>query len=353
MNGKGEIVVIDLNDGKSVQASIGLNQAAVQLYNVDTKGYTPDFTVAATNLVATPRVYISGDTQNQMLTDNVIAGSVKWYIDGVLVISSTPGVAVGAAKPFALTLSKNISGSAMLLECEAMYVDPETKEQTVVKAQASLSRLPTAAQVLRAIATADLGNSLDQNTKQLTMTCRMYRGMSEDSTDVSYTFYKLVGGSFVAVTAATAGCTINKNVLTITADAIENFDTFKCVCIDKDANSATYNNEVWDSLTFYDMTDEIHVEVVSSTGGKLSRGMSSMGLTAIVTQGDAILSDTKAADITYTWKKYNKDPNSATTAFTVLDSTWGSTGKGATYQNMTLTRDKVSVAAKITCNVMI
>ena len=43
---RGQITVVDLNDGKTLNMFLSSNQAATQIYNVDNQTYTPNYTVS-------------------------------------------------------------------------------------------------------------------------------------------------------------------------------------------------------------------------------------------------------------------------------------------------------------------
>ena len=48
---RGQITIVDLNDGKSVNLFISSSKPATQIYDKDTKAYTPNYTVSPFNVL--------------------------------------------------------------------------------------------------------------------------------------------------------------------------------------------------------------------------------------------------------------------------------------------------------------
>lgn len=343
----GEITIVDLNDGKSITMYFKCNKAFTQYYNKDTKAYTPDY--STDNFTLTPQVFVSGITADQVTTGSI--SGVKWSVDGTVVTgTNVPGVAVLATKPFTLTLSKNLTNFAMQIECELIYTDSSNLQQTTVKLSTALYKSDNVNQIIRCEVIAPNGEAFNQDIKQLTMQCDMYRGSSIDNTDVSYAWSKLVNTTWIPVVAGAGGIvSINKNILTFGVDAVDSLDTFKCEITDNDSTSATHGQKVVGFKTFYDKTDPYEVIVSSTAGEKLTSGMDTTILSANVYQSEMI-DDARHATFTYKWTKWNIN-KSKPTEFT-QDATFGTSGVKTT-RTITVGKSEISVSSKFRVEVTI
>ncbi|MDL2320702.1 hypothetical protein LJC45_06190, partial [Alistipes sp. OttesenSCG-928-B03] len=96
------------------------------------------------------------------------------------------------------------------------------------------------------------------------------------------------------------------NEITITADAILNFDTFKCAIKDMDNSEAniTAGMVVCDILSFSDMSDPITVDIVSQSGFIIKNHSNDVDVKAILYRsGEEI--DADGTKYTYTWKLWD------------------------------------------------
>ncbi|KGF49647.1 hypothetical protein HMPREF9302_10640, partial [Prevotella amnii DNF00058] len=59
---RNQITIVDLNDAKQVHAYLDSSLGDTQIYNPDTKVFTPDF--ASTNNKVMPKVYETGNANN-------------------------------------------------------------------------------------------------------------------------------------------------------------------------------------------------------------------------------------------------------------------------------------------------
>ena len=76
---RGQITIVDLNDATALQVWLENNSADVQVYNSDKDTYTPDYT--KTNVVITPKVYLSGSSTEQIGAGHV--SNIKYKIVGI------------------------------------------------------------------------------------------------------------------------------------------------------------------------------------------------------------------------------------------------------------------------------
>ena len=62
---RGQITIVDLTDGKSINLYLGSNVALTQIYNKENSTYSPNW-AASPFLVITPEVYVTGVATNQI-----------------------------------------------------------------------------------------------------------------------------------------------------------------------------------------------------------------------------------------------------------------------------------------------
>ena len=338
---RGQITIVDLNDGKSVNLFLGANQPATQIFNKENSSYTPNYPTSP-YLVITPEVYVSGSATNQVAQ---LAGQPTWKINGSTSLSSF-GATAASSSPYALTIKQNLTNKTTLtIECTATYVDPDTSAQTTAKAIFTVTKVENTGQQIRAVCYAPNGSVFKNGiASSLKAHCDLWRGSAIDSTNVTYTWYHLNNGSWEQLTSSnTLGITgVTTNEITIPASAVLNIDTFKCVIKDTDTASGTYQSEVADILTFADMTDPYSVEIQAPAGTTLTAGQTSTTLTVNVWQNGAMLPDSFFTGATCKWRKYNKTGT--------LDTSWGTSGV-KTGRTLTVTRSEISVAATFTVEI--
>ena len=102
----------------------------------------------------------------------------------------------------------------------------------------------------------------------------------------------------------TGGWTTNE--ITITADAVLNFETFKCAIKDTDTSvgNASANKVVCDIISFSDMSDPITVDIVSQKGFVIKNSSNDVDAKAVLYRNGEEL-DSAGTSYTYTWKLWN------------------------------------------------
>ncbi len=332
---------MDLSDGKSINLYLGSNVAATQIFNKENSTYTPNWT-ASPYLVITPEVYVTGVSTNQVAR---LKGPPTWKINGSATLT-TYGATAATTAPYALTIKNNMASYAqMQVECEVVYVDPDSTAETKAKAVITYTKTENAGQLICAIAYAPLGTVFkNDNVTTLKAHCDMWRGSTIDNTLVTYKWYRLGSGVWTEITSTNAqGITgYTTNEITIPEAAVLNFESFKCEIRDNDPASGTYNTTVADIISFADMSDPYQVEITTPQGTTLTSGLTSTTLTANCWQNGALLPDSFFTGATCRWRKFNK--------LGVLDTAWGSSGV-KTGRSITVTRDEVSVAATFTVEI--
>lgn len=315
---RGQITIVDLNDAKSMNMYLGSNQPLTQIFNKENSSYVPNW-AASPYLVITPELYVSGTVTNVI---SRLKAAPTYTVNGGAITAF--GGTVGTTAPYALTIKNNMTSASQLkVECSGIYVDPDTKLETPVKAQIQFTKTENAGQLIVAIAYAPKGNVFKNGqSAKLTAHCDLWRGSSIDADKVSYQWHKLKSdGTWESLAASNAygitGTTTNE--ITIPASAVLNFESFKCVIKDTDTASGTYNTSVSDIISFSDLSDPYVVEVSSTTGDKIINGQGSTTLNVKVWQNGEAFSDSAAdTKFTFSWKKYGKDGTQ--------DTAWGTDG---------------------------
>lgn len=338
---RGQITIVDLSDGKSINLYLGSNVATTQIFNKENSSYVPNWT-ASPFLVITPEVYVTGVATNQV---SRLKGVPVWKINGSTTLS-TYGATAATASPYALTIKNNMTAVNQLqVECEVIYVDPDTTAETKAKTSITYTKTTNAGQLICAIAYAPLGTVFKNgDAATLKAHCDMWRGSTIDNTNVTYKWFKLGSGTWAEITSANAGgiTGYTTNEITISEAAVLNFESFKCEIKDTDAASGTYNTSVSDIISFADMSDPYQVEIVAPSGTTLTSGLTSTTLTTQCWQNGALLPDSFFTGATCKWRKFNK--------LGVQDAAWGTSGI-KTGRSITVTRDEVSVAATFTVEI--
>ncbi len=338
---RGQITIVDLNDGKSINLYLGSNVATTQIFNKENSSYVPNWS-AAPYLVITPEVFVTGVSTNQV---SRLKGTPSWKINGSSNIA-TFGATAASTSPYALTIKNNMTSTNQLqIECEVIYVDPDTTAETKAKTQITFAKSINTGQSIRAIAYAPEGSIFKNgDVTSLKARCDLWRGSSIDSTNVSYIWQKLGNGTWTTITSSNAsGITgYTTNEITIPEGAVLNFESFKCIIKDTDSASGTHNSSVSDIISFADMSDPYQVEISAPSGTTLTSGMNSTTLQVNVWQNGAKLADTFFTGATCKWRKFNKSG--------VQDTAWGTSGVKEG-RSLTVTRSEISVAATFTVEI--
>lgn len=339
---RGQITIVDLNDGKSINLYLGSNHPTTQIFNKENSSYTPNW-VASPYLVITPEVFVTGVATNQV---SRLKGAPIWKINGSTTLA-TYGATAATTSPYGLTIKNNMSSVNQLqIECEVTYVDSDTSAETKAKAQITFSKSINTGQTIRAIAYAPNGTIFKNGAAPtLKARCDLWRGSTIDATNVSYSWQKLGNGTWTTIISSNAaGITgYTSSEITIPESAVLNFESFKCIIKDTDSASGTHNSSVSDIISFADMSDPYQVEISAPSGTTLTSGMTSTTLTVNIWQNGALLSADFFEGATCKWRKFNKAG--------VQDTSWGTSGikEG---RSLTISRSEISVSATFTVEII-
>ena len=178
-------------------------------------------------------------------------------------------------------------------------------------------------------------SAVSASTKVVTLTSAL-TGTSASGSPVSCPYYNaMLGAGWACLTSAnprgvTAGWTTNE--ITITADAVLNFETFKCAIKDTDtsAGNSSANKVVCDIISFTDMSDPITVDLVSQKGFTIKNNGYDVDAKAVLYRNGEEL-DANGTAYTYTWKLWNSAGTSVIKTYTgksITVSKADVTGKG-------------------------
>ena len=152
-------------------------------------------------------------------------------------------------------------------------------------------------------------SSVNASTKVITLTSAV-ASAAPSGTAVTCPYYNaMLGAGWAHLTSSnprgvTAGWTSDE--ITITADAVLNFETFKCAIKDTDtsAANASAGKVVCDIISFSDMSDPITVDLVSQRGFTIKNNGNDVDVKAVLYRGGEQI-DAAGTAYAYTWKLWN------------------------------------------------
>lgn len=318
----GQITITDFNDAVSLTAFISSNQPKTQIYNPDNDTYTPDWSKSP-YLVLTPSLYVAG-TAADIISSSLVQ-SVMWFdsTDMNTRLTSNDTYTVQTTGTRALMVRKNILDKTSSKDFIAViiYRDPGTGLELTINADISLSKVVNGGGIADAIATTPNGNIFKNDiNKNLTASCYLYRGSVIDSTAISYQWYRQdssvtsdegagTGWKKLTSTVNYGISGYNSPIITIPSSAVLNVATFKCVIIDTDNTSSSYNQKFFDVVSFVDQSDPYQVTVESTGGTAFKNGIGSSTLRARLFQAGAELDVSGNSGFVYKWYKYDSNGN--------------------------------------------
>lgn len=340
---RGSITIIDVSDGKTITAYLALNHPSTQIFNKENSSYTPNYAASGTALTITPEVFVSGTAESAIAQ---VKTPPVWKVNGST--NLTPWGSVATSAPYTLSINKNLTSvSALLVECELSYTDPDTLLTTKAKASATITKTENAGQLICAVATTPRGNIFKQGITTLSAQCQLWRGSTIDRSQVHYQWHKMrTDGTWEALTSTKSYGTTgyNTETLTVPATAVASYEVFKCDIKDTDSASGTYNTIVSDVVSFVDLTDPYSVQFATPQGDKLIRGVGSLVINAELWQsGRQVLP--LPAGVTFAWSKFDKDGRPSNFA--------GTTSNVKTGQSLTVTSTDVTIKSVFVCTATI
>jgi hypothetical protein len=152
-------------------------------------------------------------------------------------------------------------------------------------------------------------SAVNSSSRVVTLTSALSAAAASGASVKCPAYHAMLGAAWSCLTSSnqrgvTAGWTTNE--ITITADAILNFETFKCAVKDTDtsAGNASANMVVCDILSFSDLSDPISVTIISQKGFIIKNDANDVDAKAVLYRnGEEI--DSAGSEYSYTWKLWN------------------------------------------------
>ena len=244
---RGQVTIVDLNDAKQVQLLMDIKYP-VQMYNPDTKVFTPNF--GSDNNVVTPKVYVTGNGTN--LVSRLTA--LIYNVGGTVVNAGTTNGQYSAAAISAggaLTIKGNITGSSLPIKITASYHDDETGQNTILETQGFVAKTANAGALFQVVLTQSKGNSFDatNNVNTLTAEAKCFRGGVQDIDGITFRWYSLNIKTQTWELLSQGIQTVSGiSILTVKPSDVLNVQTFKC-----EAQDGTEKSEA--IVTVEDRTD--------------------------------------------------------------------------------------------------
>jgi hypothetical protein len=152
-------------------------------------------------------------------------------------------------------------------------------------------------------------SAVNTSTKVVTLTGALSAAAASGVAVTSPYYNAMLGAGWSCLTSSnprgvTAGWTTNE--ITITSDAVLNYETFKCAIKDTDTSTgnASANKVVVDIISFSDMSDPIMVDIVSQKGFIIKNNANDVDAKAVLYRNGEEL-DEAGTEYTYTWKLWN------------------------------------------------
>ena len=364
----GQITVVDVSDAPVLNAFITASQPTTQVYSQSSGSYNPSY--ASTPQVLTLHLTKAGSTASIVSGINDIqwygsTGSGKYEIKSN---ESTTNEFCSGANREKLTTKLNVDPNkgSKRYEASGTWRDPLTGLDVQFSADIDLfvTQIGKESQVLNVY--AGNGTTFRNNTPaSLTVNADLYRGNVATNDNKQFKFFyqdTSVTGSSVAGYDADGGIgwhlcsrtttgqtpnveptatTTSQGVLTVTADAVINAQTYKVVCINK---SGTFNGTKSSGLcTLVDMSDPYGLMIDSSAGNIFKNSQGSTVLKARLYRSGEEL-DTEGKGKTYKWAKYDKNG--------VMDANFGGSGNAyKTGKSITVNASEIAAKANYKCEV--
>ena len=300
----GQITIMDFNDAITLTGYISSNHNKSVRYDGNNEIFTPDFT--SVPLVLTPSLFKAGSATDLMIAGTNIL-SVTWKRKSNLQSTESDLSAdetVGASFPKALTVSSQpFSATVFSVEyvCTVVYRDPTTNLDITYKNSVTFNKVTDGNNVALAEIGGDPGFAFkNEFPASITLSANLYRGASQDTSNLTYQWQKLVTGAWTNIVGATSVDYV------VTQASVNSMQQFRVII----ADSVLGDNYTSDPVTVLDFNDPIEVIPFSSNGIIFKNGIISTDVTAKCFQNGAEI-DADGSKYTYTWTKIDKDGNAS------------------------------------------
>ena len=331
VNAVGQITIVDFNDAIALTGYITSSHSSTVKYNQDDGSYNPNF--GSTNAVLTPHVFISGGGTTDIMADLASVKSVTWKRQTNAMTS--PGdltsneVSSGLSNSGKLTIKANpfsASVYSVTYLCTVVYTDPVSKLDSSCTVSFEFNAVAQGQGTAYAEITSEKGYVFKNGEPtSIVLSANLYRGSTNDTTNLTYKWYKYPGSAWPTTTVGTS------QTLTVTPADVDTLALYR-VTISDSVNGDSFTS---DPCSITDYTDPLMVTITSTGGNIFKNGSGSSTLTAVVYQNGKEVT----SGLTYSWSKLNQDGSA--------DSKW--TAK--TTKSITIGSADVSTKATFICTV--
>lgn len=321
--------IMDYNDGITIISKISSNHPETLAFDPTSGRYNPSW--ATTPLALTPVAFIAGRAGDiiSSATNKAWAyrrtGSSAW----TPIVNGTGGFTINASSILGYTGHDLFDSSHSNLEFKFSftYHDATLNIDFEQEATKTFTRISNGTSVVIARAWSLDGEQFKNKSipASLTLEAELIRGITSDTTKLSYQWQKYSGGEWTNMSGKTA------KTIVITPADVTGTGQFRCNVTDTDTVSDTYNDVfTTNGILILDLTDPYQAEILSSNGSFMKNGVGSTVLTCKVYQNGAEVN----SGLTYKWYKNG--------SATVIGSA----------KTLTVTNDMVDVKADFVCEVL-
>ena len=337
---KNRVVFKRIVDGRTLNFVLNPDRSTTQVVSKDPKSFNPDYAQAATPLLITPVLTVSGGGGT-----NQVKGTCTWYANGAKINSGQGGFTIETAGQYRLKLALNPATPTTLIRCEYVYRAEDSGLETTVSASLTLQQVENAGTVIMAAIDAPslIFQTVNNEVKNLAFKGRMLRGATDDTTNVEYK-WEITGanGNFYPIIAATAPAGsglpagnlfggANTNTLSVSSKAVLNVATLRLTVKDTDASSSTYGRTAQAVVSVLDATDPFELNIDLPQGDSISAGSAGLAMVFSLWQGGKEMADAFYVGKTIKfWRCTEAGAKDATFAPPVADFTGWTLGTGAT-----------------------
>jgi len=327
--------IMDFNDGVTLISKISSNHPDTLAYDPATGTYNPSW--ASSALALTPSAYVAGvgtdiiSSCSNKTWSYRRTGSTTW----TPIVTGENGFTINSSSVLGYTSNVLFDSSHSTLEFQFTFTYHDDTlnidfDQEVTK---TFTRISNGTSVVIARAWSEEGEQFKNGSipSSILLQSELLRGVTNDTTSLTYQWQKYSGGVWGNITSATSSS------YTVLPSNVDGLGQFRCNIKDTDSSSDTYNvTFTSNGVSILDLTDPYQAVISSSTGSVIKNGSGSSTLTCQVYQNGTEVN----SGITYTW--------SATDANGDAISLTGHTTNAKTFS---VTSDLIDVKATFTCEV--
>lgn len=312
--GQGQITIMDYNDGLTLTSLIDINKPLVFQADTNTGALNPEISATSTMLL-TPRVFVSGMTDDKVTTVKLASGDSAYWTyktsasDSWNVIDSNYETINATTKVLTIKQNRlaasNINQVTYRFRC-AWYSEVNNFD-IITENYVTISKVLNGNGAIIANVYCPEGNTFKNKTPlTINVKAELIRGASVDASVTAYQWQRFTSSEWVDITNTTNMFEGAKSqILIVYAEAVSSYMMVRCKITDlADGVSTTYISA---GQSIIDTQDAYKVELIG-TSQYLKNGIGSITITANVYQANTLISDTSG--FTFAWAKIDKDGTS-------------------------------------------